>query len=166
MKIWTILLAAVLLFSGCMAQRDYETMTDQFVEPVKSAAGEVSLLLPVGAEVVVAEHEQNGSLWLCEEYWICLKTLDSGDLEATLREITGYDPEMLSVISLESGDQKRYECVWTSLGESGDQMNRAVILDDGSYHYALTLHSSAQAAGSLAEQWRNITTTFAVNTGP
>lgn len=166
MKLAVVLMVLMLLLPGCLTKPDYETMSDSYIRPAEPAAGEVSLLLPVDAEVVEAEHERNGKLWICEDYWVCLQTMDAGDMESTLRELTGYGSEQLSIFCVDTGEQKRYECVWLSAGETGDQINRAVILDDGSYHYALTLHTAAEDAGALAGQWQNIITTFAVNTGP
>lgn len=166
MRMLAVLFAVVLLLSGCTVRQGYETMSDSFSEPEKSMAGEVSLLLPVGAEVVTAEHELNGKLWLCEEYWVCLRTSDAGDIEKTVLEMTGYNTEQLPVICVDSDGQKRYEFVWCSVGETGEQMNRGVIIDDGAYHYALTLHAEAESAGDLIDQWQNITATFAVSTVP
>ena len=166
MRIWMVLLAVVLILSGCTTRQYYETMSDCFSEPEKAKAGEVSLLLPVSAEVVKAEHETNGKLWLCEDYWVCLQTMDSGDVEKTVREVTGYSLQQLAMICVDNDGQKRYEFVWCSAGENGQQMNRGVILDDGAYHYTLTLHSDADSAGDLIDQWQNITATFAVNTVP
>ena len=165
MKVLCVL-CTVLLLCGCQMRRDYETMADTYIQPDAPAMGEVTLLLPTGAEAVTVENGQNGKMWMCEDYWVCLETSQSGNLEETLRTLTGHSKEQLSPICLDNGQQKRYECVWMSVGENGDQINRAVILDDGNYHYALTLHTAAEAAGELTEQWKNITTTFAVNIGP
>ncbi len=165
MKILCVL-SVVLLLCGCQWQQDYETMADSYIQPEVPAMGEVTLLLPTGAEVVTVENEQSGKLWLCEDYWVCLETSESGDLEETLHTLTGHDKAQLRPICLEKGQMKRYECVWLSAGENGDQINRAVILDDGNYHYALTLHTAAETAGELAQQWKNITATFAVSTAP
>ena len=154
------------MLCGCHGQRDYETLSDAYIQPDTPAMGEVTLLLPTSAEVVTVESEDSGKLWLCEDYWVCLQTLQSGDLEKTLQTLTGRGKDGLELISLDNGQQKRHECVWLSAGEKGDQINRAVILDDGNYHYALTLHTDAAAAGDLAPQWRNITTTFGVSIVP
>ena len=165
MKILCVL-SVLLLLCGCQGQQDYETLSDTYLQPDVPAMGEVQLLLPTSAEVVTVEHEENGKLWLCEDYWVCLQTSESGDLEETLMALTGRGREELDLICLENGQQKRYECVWLSAGENGDQINRAVILDDGNYHYALTLHTAAETAGVLTTQWKNITATFAVSTAP
>ena len=154
------------MLCGCRGQQDYETLSDAYIQPDVPAMGEVTLMIPTSAEVVTVENEDSGKLWLCEDYWVCLLTLSSGDLEETLQTLTGRGKEALDLISLENGQQKRHECVWLSAGESGDQINRAVILDDGNYHYALTLHTAAETAGELTPQWKNITSTFAVSTAP
>lgn len=165
MKILMVILVAIVM-CGCQGQRDYETLSDAYVQPDAPAMGDVTLLLPTSAEVVTLESAENGKLWLCEEYWVCLQTWQSGDLEKTLHALTGRHAEDLELIKLEGEQGKRYECVWLSTGENGDQINRAVILDDGNYHYALTLHTAAETAGELTPQWKNITATFAVSIAP
>ena len=165
MKILMVLLLSVVL-CGCQGQRDYETLSDAYVQPNVPAMGEITLLLPTSAEVVTMESEENGKLWLCEEYWVCLQTWQAGDLKKTLHALTGQSEEDLDLIKLDNAQSKRYECVWLSTGENGDQINRAIILDDGNYHYALTLHTAAETAGVLAPQWKNITATFGVSTAP
>ena len=51
------------------------------------------------------------------------------------------------------GGVKRYEWTWTGMGESGAQVGRAAVLDDGDYHYCVTVMADEAAAGSLDAQW-------------
>jgi hypothetical protein len=39
------------------------------------------------------------------------------------------------------------------MGESGQLVCRAAVLDDGNYHYCLTAVAPAANAGELSEQW-------------
>ena len=54
------------------------------------------------------------------------------------------------------GSADCYECVWTGAGEGGDQMCRAMVLDDGRFHYAVTVMAAADDAGDLAKTWQTI----------
>ena len=43
-----------------------------------------------------------------------------------------------------AGGVARHEFVWAAAGETGEQLGRGVILDDGNYHYCLSvLHKTA-----------------------
>ena len=56
---------------------------------------------------------------------------------------------------------KRYVAVWTSAGEAGNQVGRCAILDDGSYHYVLSVMADEQDAGRLSEGvWKEIFASF------
>lgn len=124
------------------------------------------VLLPPDAAVMTAESQVQGSIWLCDGYSVMTQTLDGGDLDATLRTVTGYGRDRLPVIELEQDGLKRWECVWTCAGEGGDQIGRTVILGDGNYHYALSLLTDAALAGRLAETWRQITNSFSLDIVP
>ena len=122
--------------------------------------------MPPDAAVMTAEDGQAESIWLCDGYTVTVQTLASGDLNATLQKVTGYERKQLSVIELESDGLKRYECAWVCAGEGGDQVARTVVLDDGNYHYCMTLQTEAQIAGELARTWQNITGSVTLDTVP
>lgn len=155
-KWWICLPLLLMMLSGCGAPTDYETMADQYLEPELPAAAEVRIWLPEDASVMTISDETAGTLYLCDSYSVAVQTLAAGDLDATLRSVTGYGAEALQLYALERGTVKRYECVWASAGEGGDQVGKAVILDDGSYHYAVTVFAPAGQAGGLAETWQEI----------
>lgn len=156
--LWMVV--AVVLLTGCTAE--YEHVQDVFDQQPLAAAGEMTVLLPGDASVVTMENGQQGKVWMCDDYTVCTQTLPGGDLDATLRTVTGYGRGGLELICRDG----RYDCVWVSGGEGGDQMNRAVILDDGNYHYVLTLHTGAEHAAQVTQVWQNIVASVAVNTAP
>ena len=82
--------------------------------------------------------------------------MDGGDLNATMRALTGFSREQLTVMETERSDFKRYDCVWSTAGEGGDHVARAVILDDGYYHYAVTVMADFASAGELTRTWKTI----------
>ena len=136
-KLWILLMAVALMAaSGCMAPDAYETMNDMYLQGSVPAAGKLTMLLPVEAAALTMEGE-TGAVYVCDGYTVTLHTCEAGDLEATLRTVTGYDRENLSLMERMDEGMKRYECVFTAAGEGGDQVGRAVILDDGNYHYVL-----------------------------
>jgi hypothetical protein len=68
-----------------------------------------------------------------------LETMASGDLDATIRSLTGYGSDRLTVIRTGYHDTDRYDFVWSAAGESGERLGRGAILDDGTYHYCLSV---------------------------
>lgn len=163
-KCWIVVLAALLL-CGCSEPQDFETMSDVYDMTQLPEASQVSFFVPEDAAAEVMENGEAGTLYFCEDYCIAVQTMHSGDLEATLRSVTGFSREKLQVIERRTGDHCRYECTWASAGEGGDQVGRAVILDDGNYHYVLSVMASAADAGDLTQTWQSLVDSFTLRTG-
>lgn len=155
MKKCCILLFLVCFLLGCTSPKDFETMSDVYQISQLPQAAKMSVVLPEDALVMVME-ETSGRIYLCDGYCVMLQTLPAGDLNATLVSVTGHRREELPIMELEQGGMTRYECVWAAVGEEGDQVGRLLLLDDGSYHYALTVLSDAQRAGELADAVQSV----------
>lgn len=162
MKKTVFLLALVLLLSGC-GEKSYETVSDVYVQPPETAA-QVTLSLPEDAERVTLTNAASGTAYLCDGYCVTVSTYAGGDLDATLQTATGFARSQLPVMEWQDGDNRRYECVWAAAGEGEDQICRAVVLDDGSYHYVLTVMADAQDAGQLSATWQRILESFRIST--
>lgn len=160
MRKLSLMLTLVLLLAGCAPAEDFETMSDVYEEPGQIAASNVFVQLPEEAAVPTMETQEGGSLYLCDGFSLALQTFHSGDLHATLKSVTGYDRDRLLVMERRQDMLMRYECAWTAVGEGGDQVARTVVLDDGNYHYTLTLMTDADSAGRLAATWQNILESF------
>lgn len=154
-KMMTVLLLSALLMTGCGAQEVFETLGNVLQEPGITVAREISMMLPDEAAVCTMTG-QSGKLFLCDGYEITVETLSAGDLNSTVRSLTGFDRENLTVMQTQRGDLICYECVWSSAGEGGDQVSRAVILDDGYYHYCVTFSAGEEDSGSLQQQWQDV----------
>ena len=155
--VWLLL---TLLLVGCTQPEDFETMSDVYEQPEFPPPSQVSVFLPGDAAMVTMESQDGAKLYLCDGYSVAVQTFQSGDLKSTLRAVTGYDSEDLLVMERSQGDVLRYECVWTAAGEGGDQVGRTAVLDDGTYHYALTLMTDADSARELADTWQGILDSF------
>ena len=153
-KILVFLLVS-LIFAGCGAQETMETVADEWVQSAAAPVAEIHLTLPEEAAAPVSESE-TGALYQCDGYEILVQTLEAGDLDATLRSVTGYSREDLTVIETWFGDVKRYDLVWSCLGEQGDQVGRACVLDDGNYHYILSVLADAERAGEFEVVWEEL----------
>jgi len=155
MKKIVILLAAAMLLGGCSAPADFETMKDVYGEQQLPLKKEVSFTLPKDASTQVMQSTY-GQLYFCDGYEITMQTFSSGNLDATLRELTGFGREKLSDIETNG----RYECVWTAAGEDGNVVGRAVILDDGNYHYCMTVMADEEDALQLRSAWKTLFDSF------
>ena len=154
-RIW-IVVPLVLTLLGCAAEETFETIADEQVLSVMAQPREISVQLPEEAAVPVLENEEQ-QVYLCEDYEIIIETLSAGDLSGTVRTLTGYEKEQLTVMETQWQDVTRYEFVWASAGEEGDRLGRGVILDDGNYHYCMTLLRDAQEKNA---DWDEVFSSF------
>ena len=58
------------------------------------------------------------------------------------------------------GISDRYEFVWVSAGETGERLGRGVILDDGSYHYVMTVLRDAESTENSQIVWNDVFASF------
>lgn len=158
MKIMTILLLALLL-TGCGKAEVYETVTDEAAQSVSAQPREI--LFDLAQEPVLpAMESDSGTLYLCGDFDVMVNTCQSGDLQNTVREVSGFLPEELTVIQTGTGEVDRYEFVWTSATDFGQQIGRATILDDGNYHYTLSATVDAELMEEYQEIWNGIFESF------
>ena len=155
MKIIIVLIVSVLCLSGCNAPKNLETVSDISDMQVAAIPKKLEVAVPENATVCTMENGE-GSLWLCDGYVMTVQTMAGGDLNRTLVQLTGFSQDQLTVMQTKQGDIKRREFVWSAVGEGGDQVGRAVILDDGSNHYAVCVMADAAEAGKLTETWQKI----------
>ena len=149
----------LLLLCGCGAEETYETVADEMVQAVSAQPRQILLKLP--EETLLPAMETDGrTLYLCSGYDVAVQTLEGGDLDATVRQITGFGCEDLTVMETMAEDCACYEFVWTAATDLGDQVCRGMILDDGSYHYVLTASAPAEKAGEYQEIWNGLFETF------
>lgn len=160
MKKCCMLAAMLLLLSGCGAKPALETISDDYAQPVCAPAWQMILDVPQDASVTVLEGEDVGKLYLCDDYTVTVQTFASGDLKKTLRLLTGYEKEDLTLMQTLQDGAKRYECVWIAAGEGEDQVGRACLLDDGNYVYAVTAMAGESQAGALTQAWQEMFASF------
>lgn len=154
-KVWIVLIL-VLVLTGCSAQETFETISDLLDVSVMAQMQQIEVALPEEAAAPSMESPDAGRIYLCDGYTVTVQTMDGGDLNRTLQQLTGYEKDQLTVMQTSRDGVRRYECVWYAAGEGGDQMCRAMVLDDGSFHYAVTAMAAADDAGDLAKTWQTI----------
>ena len=162
-KICVILLVMVLL-TGCGGNSALETVSDVPYTPVIANLKRIQLQLPPELSAPVLESEESGSLYICDTYSLTVQTAPSGDLKKTILDTTGLDQGKLDVLQTRRGDAKCYHWVWTANSETGTQIGRACVLDDGAYHYILTALADEKYGGEVQSQWREIFASFSLAT--
>ena len=158
MKYWIGICLIAVLLGGCRAEETLETVNDEWLLPAMAQPREISVRLPENAVLPVLEQDDR-RLYMDQGYEIMLETLSSGDLDATIRTLSGYGKEQLTVLQTSQGDAKRYEFVWSAAGENGERLGRAVILDDGNYHYCMSV---LRDAGETQIVWRDVFGSFSL----
>ena len=157
-KRWLWMIVLAVLLCGCKAEETLETVSDEWIVPVMAQPREISVRLP--DNVVVPVMEQDGrKLYMGQNYEILLETLAAGDLNDTIRTISGFEKEQLTVLQTRQEELDRYEFVWTATGERGELLGRAVILDDGDYHYCMTVLRDAEESIVV---WQDVFSSFAL----
>ena len=155
-KCWLVMVIGLLL-CGCAGEETFETLGDEIVAPVMAQPRQVSVRLPEDAVAPVLESESR-QIYMSEDYEISIETLSSGDLDATIQRLSGYDRDGLTVMQTRNGDVSRYEFVWVSTGEQGERLGRAVVLDDGAFHYCISVLRDAQEITQIV--WSDVFSSF------
>lgn len=130
-KGWLFMLAPLLL--GCAARPAWETVEDAMDAPVFAPEPKK---VCIEGDVPVLEQAED-YLCLSDGLEIRVETKPSGDLQGTLHSLTG--TENLDPIATRQGELTRYDCAWACAGEDGEQLGRTAILDDGAYHYCISV---------------------------
>lgn len=153
-KILIALLA--LLLTGCSAEETFETISDEILQPVMAQPGQILVNLPGETAMPVMENDSE-RMYLASDYEIYLQTMEAGDLNETIRTVSGYEKDALTVMHTQWEGIDRYDFVWSSAGENGDRIGRAAILDDGDYHYVLTVLRDAETTQIV---WNDVFSSF------
>ena len=157
-KRWLWMMVLAVLLCGCKAEETLETVSDEWMVPAMAQPREISVRLP--ENTVLPVMEQDGSkLYMGQDYEIMVETLASGDLKDTIRTISGFEKDQLTVLQTQQAGADRYDFVWTTAGEGGERLGRAVILDDGNYHYCMTVLRDAEESIIV---WQDVFSSFAL----
>ena len=158
MKRWICTLLSAVLLCGCHGEQTMETVADEWLVPVMAQPREISVRLP--DELLLPVLEQGSrQLYISDGYELMLDVQDAGDLSATICNISGYEKDSLTVIQTRQEGTERYDFVWTAMGENGDRLGRGVILNDGNYHYCLSV---LREQGESAVVWRDVFSSFSL----
>lgn len=150
-----------LLLVGCGGEETMETVSDELVLPAMAQPEEILVNLP-GETAMPAMESDNGRMYLASDYEIYIQTLEAGDLEKTIQTLSGYEKDALTILETNRDGVSRYEFVWSCAGEHGDRIGRAVVLDDGNYHYTMTVLRDADTTETTQIVWNDVFHSFSL----
>ena len=159
MRKMIVILISVLILAGCGSTQTLETIADEPVLAASTQQREVKVELPDDAAVMTMSCD-NKTIYLCGGYEICFEVLDAVDLDRTIKQVTGFHEEDLTVLKTGYEGFSKHEMVWSSAGETGDYLGRAVVLDDGDHHYVLSALAPADMVQNLEGQWEEMFASF------
>ena len=160
-KLWGIVWLCLLL-AGCGGEETFETVADPVVVPAAAPASQILIRLPEeAAALVLAAGERQ--IYECGDYEILLETRPSGDFPETVRYLTGFDADALTVVQTRQGDYDRYEFVWSCAGEQGQRMGRGAVLDDGNRHYCLSVLWDTAMEAEAWGSWQQVFASFTLD---
>ena len=152
MKKMVCILLCVVVMAGCASKGTFEQLQDVYAPEETPEPRRISLTLPEEAAAQTLTGN-NGKLYFCDGYEIAVETLAGGDLNRTLKSVTGCEKEDLTLLQTGNGAITQWETVWTAAGEGTQRVGRVLILDDASYHYCISVMADALEAGALQENW-------------
>jgi len=156
---WIGIVTCMLLLCGCGAEQTYETVMDVWEAAEQPAPRAIAVELP-GEAAMPAMESESGRAYVCRDYEIYIQTLPGGDLNATMETMSGFEKDKLTVLTTLQEDAQRYEFVWASAGEEGQLLGRGVILDDGNYHYTMSVLRNADTAQQSSVVWDGVFSSF------
>ena len=162
MKKWALCLLFVVFLSGCAAAETFENVEDVLVQPAMAEVGEITLTLPPEASSQTMLGNDGDKLYFCDGYTVAVQIMSRGDLDRTCRQLCGFGADGVNILETSANGQRRYDWVWTAAGEGGDVVGRVVVIDDGKYHYCVSLQTQAQMAWELESAWSELLRSFAV----
>lgn len=160
MKKLVVILALMFLLSGC-TEDVFETIGDQNDVVVMATPAAVLVDLPSSAASPVMEGAY-GKLYFCDGYELAIETHQAGDLNATLRNLTGFGKDELQLIQTLRCGVPCYESTWCAAGDTGDQVGRIMVLDDGNYHYCISFMADADEAAACTAEWQSVLDSLAL----
>ena len=145
MRKFVFVLVLMLCLAGCADAPVMETVADGIIQPVAAEPKAFSVWLPEDAAAQTMADGQTGECYTWGDCEVRIQTLTGGDIRATLRSLTGLDPERLTVMEYARDGLQLYQTVWSMTGEEGVSLGRCMVADDGAYHYCVSLVSPEDA---------------------
>lgn len=153
MKKWMI--AFAVLLAGCSAQPVYETIGNACEGVSDSEPMTIQMWLPQEA-ALEASSPDGESRYTWGDWEIWTQVCSGGDLEETLKTMSGMDRQYLTVMSRKMGEYTCHETVWSATREDGAMLCRGAVVDDGIHHYCIGLMAAEEESAEAKEVFDQI----------
>lgn len=163
MKKLCVMVVLTALLCGC-GKQDYEVRSAPCGAEEAAAPAVISICLTDELSAPVMSTQEGDRLYMADHYEVSLQTVAGGDLNATLKSCTGFDRSKLTVLETDKDGLKRYDCAFTALGEGTQNVGRLTVLDDGNYHYVLTVTADGVYAEEMSAAWQQLSDSFQIST--
>lgn len=151
----------MVLLSGC-GKGKYEVRQAPCGTEVETPApGVITICVTDEMSTPVMNTQEGDRLYIADNYEVSLQTLAGCSVEETLKNCTGFDRSKLMVIETQKDGMKRYDCAWSAVGEGTQFVGRTTILDDGDFHYVLTV--TGDDGETVADAWQQLADSFTVS---
>lgn len=149
MKKWivSVLLVSAVVLCGCSVE-NFEPMLDVHSPSDQVTPQKMQIKLPEDAALSVM-YGETGTLYYGENYEVSIETYPSGNISQTMCNVTGRKMEELTVMQIPVAQGNSYRCGWSVTDGEGDRIGQCIIIDDGRYHYCLSVLADADAASEL-----------------
>ena len=149
MKKWivSVMLMSAVVLSGCSGV-DFEPMLDVYSPVEEVNPQNMQVQLPEDAALSVMSGD-TGTLYYGENYEISLETYPSGNISQTLYNVTGRTLDELTVMEIPVAQGNSFRCGWSAADDEGERIGQCIIIDDGRYHYCLSVLADAEEADTL-----------------
>jgi len=160
MRKWivSVMLVLAAVFSGCSAEV-FEPMLDVYNSGEQGTPLKMQIELPDDAAFCVMSGD-TGTLYYGEHYEVSVETYPSGNISQTLYNVTGHKMEELTVMEIPVAQGNSYRCGWSAANDEGEQIGQCIIIDDGRFHYCLSVLADAEEADALRPVIRTVLNSY------
>lgn len=148
--VWLLLSILVLGACGQGNSQPMETICPQEPPTSRTPKFRITMAVPAEAQEAPAFSQEYSTVYTGEHLTITTQILESENLDALLRDLTGRGEQDLTCITTWQGTMPRHDLTWTCAGEQGMQVCRSTVLDDGLHYYVVT----AMVEEDHAQQYR------------
>lgn len=155
-KVLLFVMVAVFL-GGCAAEPVYETIGNAMEDTLPvGAPGTIELTLPEDAEMQVIDGESGSKSYRIGDMELWTQVCEGGDISDTLEQVTGIRSDALTVMEYQLDEMSCNEIAWITNTDEGSLVCRTAVLDDGNYHYCISLMMPEENAQELSTSFSEI----------
>lgn len=159
---WLAILVLLSVLSGCSAPV-WETVEDlQPADAVMIQEPPYAILIGLPEQAVLVGETGDTCLYEAGELEILTTRFQASDLEAAVRQVSGYGADRLDILQTTRFDMPEYQFAWYSETAEGGRVYRADLVMDDMTCYAVVC-STPEASGTGMEQARAVFATFGLS---